>query len=505
MRSLLLLLPAIAFALPPQRPESATPVNLNVVALDAKGQSVMDLTVSEFRVSDNGKAQTIASFRKRESQILQKLMGPGQFANRSDGIPHATVILFDLMNMQFGDRGYVVNQLTHALQQMESGENLYLYLITVNGGLLPVRPLPGSGGDTSAKAGAWPGDIQTRLSEAMRVAGGLRPADLDIDSRVRTTFAALSMVAARLAAVPGRKTMVWLTHGVPITLSPSRSFTGDWVDYSSYIRQLSNTLDRADVSIYAVQQSPPGSTETLGSNMSRSVNGTIGAAGETSSPTAGMGSEQTLDEFASLTGGRAYTNNDIAGAIKQAMNDARQSYLISYSPPVENWDGKYHKIRVTCTRKGVRLQARQGYLAVGAAAAGNKQAADDIEAAIQSPFDEAEIGLSAAVTPQEGTPPVMRISLRIELSDVQLTQSGDVFTGQLAARFIEYQDDGTLRQSKPASLHLHLTLQQRDVAMKEGYPVAEDLEIAAHTEKIRAIIFDPNSGAIGSLSIPVSK
>jgi hypothetical protein len=111
-------------------------------------------------------------------------------------------------------------------------------------------------------------------------------------------------------------------------------------------------------------------------------------------------------EFATLTGGRAYQNNDIVGAIKQAINDAKQSYLLSYAPPPENWDGKYHKVRITCRRKGVKLQTRQGYHAFAEQGASGKQVQDAMEAAILSPFDAAEVGLRAIASPLTGeTPP----------------------------------------------------------------------------------------------------
>jgi len=496
MRTLLVLIPAIAFALP-QRPEQAPPpaaqVHLNVVAADAKGQSVMDLSAADFRIVDNGKPQTIASFRRREAlQASFAPLGPRQFSNRSSGdIPHATVVLFDLMNMRFEDRGYVITQLVHALQQFESGDNLYLYLLTVNGRLYPVHGLPASAGDTAAKDAAWPRDVQAKLMEAMQDTSAQRPMDLNNYYPMalwRTTFEALSMVAARLAAVPGRKNIVWLTHGLPISLSADRTRTGESVDFSPYVHQLSNTLDHADVSIYAVQQSPPGSINSPGS------------------PISGMGSEETLDDFANLTGGHAYGNNDIVGAIRQAVQDVKQqSYLISYAPPRDNWDGTYHYISITCTRPGVRLQARQGYFAFADAAASAKQAQEAIDTAILSPFDAAEIGLRATVTPLPGDKPVLRLAVRIDLADVQLTETGDVYTCQLAARVVEYQDDGTNLQTKPSSLDLRLTREQRDAAMKEGYAWVADVEVSSHVQKIRAIVFDSGSTAIGSLSVPVNK
>jgi len=488
----------LEFDVPSSRPTAtaatpATLVRLTVVAADAKGQPVLDLSAADLRILDNGKPQTIASFRRREAlQASFAPLGPRQFSNRSSGdIPHATVVLFDLMNMRFEDRGYVITQLVHALQQFESGDNLYLYLLTVNGRLYPVHGLPASAGDTAAKDAAWPRDVQAKLMEAMQDTSAQRPMDLNNYYPMalwRTTFEALSMVAARLAAVPGRKNIVWLTHGLPISLSADRTRTGESVDFSPYVHQLSNTLDHADVSIYAVQQSPPGSINSPGS------------------PISGMGSEETLDDFANLTGGHAYGNNDIVGAIRQAVQDVKQqSYLISYAPPRDNWDGTYHYISITCTRPGVRLQARQGYFAFADAAASAKQAQEAIDTAILSPFDAAEIGLRATVTPLPGDKPVLRLAVRIDLADVQLTETGDVYTCQLAARVVEYQDDGTNLQTKPSSLDLRLTREQRDAAMKEGYAWVADVEVSSHVQKIRAIVFDSGSTAIGSLSVPVNK
>jgi VWFA-related protein len=515
----MLLIPAIALALPPQRPEQAPPppavVNLNVVALDSKGQSVMDLEADDLRVWDNGKPQKISAFRRRQSRLSTPApLGPREYANRAGNvIPHATVILFDQLNTQFADRGYVSNQLVNVLQKFESPDNLYLYLITTNGGLYPVHGLPGNEED-AAKDSSWTRDIQAKLSEALRITLAHRPTDLviDIDARVRATFETLSMVAARLAAVPGRKNIVWLTHGVPISLSPARTGLADWIDYTPFIQQLSQTLDHADVSIYAVQQSPPGSNSPGQADESRmgsaaagpAGRGGMAASGDATAPGSGLGSEQTLDEFARLTGGRAWENNDIGAAIKQAITDAKQSYLVSYAPPPENWDGKYHKIRVTCARKGIKLQARQGYYAFAEQATAKQEDAA-VQAAMLSPFDAAEIGLRATAEPQPGDPPVLRLAVRIDLNGVQLTEAGNAFTGELAARFVEYQDDGTMRQTKPVALKIHFTGEQHQAALKDGFAMEEGLSLAPNVAKVRLIVFDSASSAIGSLTIPVGK
>ena len=71
-------------------------------------------------------------------------------------------------------------------------------------------------------------------------------------------------------------------------------------------------------------------------------------------------SKTELDQFADLTGGKVY-QNDFEKAVKEVMAASQSGYVIEYDAPRP--DGKYHKVRVTCSRKGVRLQVRQGYYA----------------------------------------------------------------------------------------------------------------------------------------------
>src|ERR1039458_134727 len=118
-----------------RRPPSAPLIKLNVAAVDARGQSVADLTREDFQVFDGGKLQPIASFHRNDIKPLHALPhGPNEVSNRS-GTPlsRATVILFDLLNARFDDRAYVANQLVPALQHVEASDSLFLHILTTAG------------------------------------------------------------------------------------------------------------------------------------------------------------------------------------------------------------------------------------------------------------------------------------------------------------------------------------------------------------------------------------
>ena len=370
---------------------------------------------------------------------------------------------------------------------------MFLYILTLNGNLYPVHPLPDPETTVRSTARPWTEDIKPLLADASRKLFGLRPLGNLVDDRVRMTYDALEALASRVAETPGRKSIIWISHGMPITIGGRAGDFGA-VDYTPLLQRLTATLDRANVAVYTVRQS-----------------GSL-APGIASGPTSGMASTETLDQFAGLTGGRSYGTVDIAGAIAQAAGDARMSYLIAFDPPLDRWDGKYHKIRVACSRKGVRLQTKQGYYAFAGDAHEGDQEKAAIETAISSPFDIPEIGLYASLVPSANPPHAMDLKVRVDAADVLLAREGDLFTGQLAVGFAGYTADGS---SSRQQLHSRaeasaigtfaprLSVEQHEQAMQQGLSIVRLVTLPPEIRKIRVMVYDRASGAIGSLTVRV--
>lgn len=287
-------------------PQTSTRITLNVVAFDNHDQIVGDLTSQDFQVSDQGKPQRIVSFHRN--------------ANASQVAP-PVVILFDLLNDGLGNRGYGTKEIIQTLEHLESSDSLYLYLLTSQGET-PVRGLPSPQEHNPPEKTPWTEHIKPLLEGAIEHAYGLKG---------NGGFPALESLGAALKPFPGRKNLIWMTHGV--SLSPSnRGGGGRPFDNSSLVNRIATTLDHDGVTLSSVYQ------------------GTSVENGDLA----------TLEQFADLTGGKVYAN-DIEKAVKEAMAASGSGYVIEYDGP--RLDGKYHKIRVTCSRKGVRLQVKQGYYA----------------------------------------------------------------------------------------------------------------------------------------------
>jgi VWFA-related protein len=470
-------------------------VDLNVVAVDNHGDPVYDLTRDELRVTDSGRPETIAFFHLRGSKRGSvPPLAPHEFSNRgANNIPRATLILFDLLNESFSTRGTAANQLIHSLESLETSDYVYLYLLTLDGRLFPVHGLPPQGEVSPPEGTPWTRRIKPLMEDALREVLRSRPVDIDVAVRVQITYSALSAIAAELSRVPGHKNIVWITDGVPIELGPNRSDTGDFVDFTPLLRQMSDEFDRSGVAIYPVRQIMLGTPTHIDDGPAPSpANGAVGA-----------GSMDTLDQFAELTGGRPDAGKDIGAALRQAINDARSSYHIGYYPPETNWDDKYHKLRVTCTRKGVRIQAKTGYYAwrEGPGA----RAEEAIKSTIPTTFDAAEIGLRATLSPDPTGGRTERLEARIDAQDVLLVHEGNLYNGQLRLAVVGYDPGGRPLRGPVIPLDLHYSAQERDTALQQGILFGQNVTIAEDLKKIRLIVFDRGSNAIGSVTIPVGE
>ena len=466
--------------------------NLSLVALDSRGQPVNDLKPEEIGVSDSGKNRGIAFLRHIERRLEPgRALAPGEYSNRNGhNIPHATVILLDLMNQSFSTRGVSANQLIRSLEGVEQADYLYLYLLTIEGNLYTVRGLPGSEGAVKDDGPQWTKNIKPIMDAALRTVLRVRPVDMDVAVRTQLTYRALETLGSWMSATPGRKNVVWITDGVPLTLGPIRSDTGDFVDFTPLLRHLSVALDQAEIAIYPVPQIMIGSSD--GPPDAPGVPRRGIAAGELSA--------DTLNEFADMTGGRPNNGKDIGAAITQAMNDARTSYQPGYYSPFEAGDGKFHKLRVTCTRKGVRIQAKTGYYAWPQDS--EAEAMQSIRLAVSQPGDAAEIGIRAAIGPAPDGNEPRRLKVSIDARDLAFLNDSDGFTGHLSVAIAGYAADGA-RLSAVQPMDLNYTAQDREKVLDQGIDYWLDLPAGNDISGVRFIVYDRISRSIGAVTVPL--
>ena len=309
-----------------QIPQTSPPmVTLNLSAVDSAGRPIQDLRAEDIQVVDDGKPLPVVWLRSLSAKTPE---------------PRATFILIDLYNNDFQSRGLAVSEVAQALAKVESGANIYLYLLTPAATIFPVHGVTAS--SVSARDETWTQHVKTSLDEALRQVNGIKTANnVYAMDRIGPTWNALSSFAVQLAQVPGPKSLVWITQGVLNGyLVPDR--TDHFVQSVAQLRDFSDILNILGTAIYTVQQKPSGGIE---------LENTGSFA-------------DTLNQLSELTGGQSFPTDSTSQAIAQAMAGVRRiNYRLGFSP--EKVDGKYHKIHLTSTRSNVKFQTADRYYGSG--------------------------------------------------------------------------------------------------------------------------------------------
>jgi len=161
------------------------------------------------------------------------------------------------------------------------------------------------------------------------------------------TLTALNGLATGLARIPGPKTVVLLTDG----------FTTQ--EQETTLRSVVGQITRAGARVYAIDAR----------GLNRGTNAAIGDQMLVDSPQSAPArfdiGEDSPNSLAVDTGGFFVRNqNNIGRALTTIAEDANRYYVIGYQPEGLTLNGQYRPIEVRVTRPNVTVRARRGYLAL---------------------------------------------------------------------------------------------------------------------------------------------
>jgi VWFA-related protein len=497
-------LPLAAAQQPPPTFQSTTKlVQLSVVAQGKNGQAIADLKREDFELLENGKPQSLAVFTtEREASATPPPTAPpgfysNQFASGAAARSGYSVILLDWLNTPWADQAQSRQQLVRLLREIEPSRKVALYVLDRDS----LRVIHDFTSD--------PAVLQRKLSR-IRAAipdpdkinspnpldaskSGREPLDdilpaatfrmkaLRQDLQIRDTLLAFEAIADRLRGIPGRKSVIWLSAGFPLTLRMDvrdRAAQTYGVETDRAIRKLNN----ADVAVYPVD-----------------------ARGLSISPAAYI-NQGIMQQLADRSGGVAYINsNDIAGSTRAALEDGRVSYTLGYYPVQEKLDGKFREIRVKVGRPGVTLRYRRGYFA-GEAVATNKDAAatarQEMLTAMNSPLDAT--GLPIAMRAMRTVEGIM-MEIALDPAAVQLDQVQDRWKGavEVMARF-SADDSSVCGTPSSETMNMNLRRETYEQLLKTGISLRKLIPQPACAVSLRILARDSKSGTLGTLTVPLA-
>lgn len=570
-------------------------VVVDVVVQDHDGHPIHGLKAADFRLDEDKSSQAIRSFDEHSAALPTRLppaprLPPGTFTNYSPvGNPSAlNVLLLDSLNTPTRDQAYVRNQLKKFVDQSPAGTRIAIFglaqhLILLQGftsdpailrAAVDHKPpsrqsilLPHPNGinstnealsDQMADIGADDPGVQAALSGTVASLRQFEASNSSFQTQLRTryTLDAFNQLAHYLAALPGRKNLIWFSESFPISAFPNGDLQNPFDvihDNSPEYRETTNLLARARVAVYPVDAHEVLNAATFNTPN----NGTTSPRDPrpedsmiTQFDTEQATAHATMEQMATDTGGRAfYDGGRLLEAVEKSIDSGQNFYTLTYAPFNRNWTGEYRHIAVQLqgeagAHRGIRLFYRHGYYADDPrkrpAPAGAAVTTTNAAAAALSPSDLA-YGRAAM---QHGAPTPSEIPFTVRVLPASTTTQDKPFAhnspnpngtfkgpyrlfnldiGTLASNldlppgpdgirhgsveFITYVYDteGRLLNTESSTVKLDLKPDIYKALAINGFGCHQQVSVPENGESfLRIAIHDTSSGHFGAVEVPIS-
>lgn len=521
-------------------------VQINVIVNDKHGKPITGLTKEDFVLLDNKHHQEI-QLLSAETNLPpgqpQAPLPPDAFTNRLservDVPASVTVILLDALNTEFADQALTRKQVLKFLGQLRPQDRVALYWLGNNLYVLndftsdvaslrealvrskgesnrelaesDVNYLSLNNPNPSIPAGVSGSQASSR--EAFRSAFDQRVANESTKDRVRLTVAALIAIAHHVGVSKGRKNLVWVSGSFPFDLG-NEKFDLNWANdtgtsFSAQIERAAQALTDADIAVYPVDaRGLMGSGLTAAGDYSETPPEFSGEGNEHLPSRAAPGNLDTMKTLAERTGGKAfYGSNDLADAMRRAVDDSRVTYTLGFYPAGVKWDGSFHSIKVKVKTPGAEVRARTGYFALPDSAEATPKSVEAIIAQTAiSQLESTGIGMRVHVQPSDAAGErSLNVDLHLGLHDIHLEQDNGTWTGTLQTVFLQLSSRGEIIQALDETLQLALPQTVYEKALIDGLRNTKLIRILPGAARLCVVLRDPSNGNIGSLSVPLAK
>jgi VWFA-related protein len=403
---------------------TANVVLVPVVVTDKRGQHVPGLAAADFEVKEEGVLQAINGFEEisaETAKVQPPPLPPNTFTNEvyAEHPKKLEIIAIDQVNVGFvhgieGSRGLI----SFLAKNISADTLLAMVALRPNGvqfvhnftsdpavlvsAVKKLEPSTLTAGDTRTQdvlgdtlevdaetarlaalfSGADFSSLQGGSAAAgiamLRAQAAAQRARLDSSresQQALVTLECLEQIAKYFSAVPGRKSLIWVTTGFrfsqgAITGELTRGTTPeDW-------QRAMRALEDANIAVYAIDVSgliasggPPPNLASLTSGIK--AGGAEGGVGARSASLESVSSGNLIDpnesrhmsmrSVADQTGGEAYYNsNNIGDLFRRAGDESGQYYILAYNATNAQKPG-WRKLSVKVHRDGVKVRARSGY------------------------------------------------------------------------------------------------------------------------------------------------
>lgn len=504
-------------------------VEINVIVDDKNGNPISGLTQKDFSLFDGGHQQIISLFTpatNKTSPTPPLAMQPDVYTNllaAHGGIPPSTtIILLDGLNTALTDQSYARAQVLKFLSQIQPQDHVALYALGTK--LTILQDFTTDASNLVAALGRYKNNtaVTTQSPDIQSITGpappGISVAQLNAaitfanqdsarifqKNRVETTIAALDAIARHAQGLPGRKNLIWVAGQFPVCFcfsSQNPLLNDNEHYYANPVEQTAQLFADANVAVYPVDARGlfgPDVGLVVGPGFQPTTNGLT-------TPT--ISTNFLMEDVANWTGGLAFSStNDIMGSIRRAVNDADVSYVLGYYPAHHDWKGEFRKIKVKVDQPGLKVRAREGYFAMPDLQFKPKDITAILALMAASPLDATGIGFAARVTPiPTDAARAIAVTVHFDPRAIQFTSAGDSQTANIQYAIFELDKTGKIvgGENKPFKIEVSQTAYQ--AGLKEGMAFSATEPIVNDAVELCILLRDNDTGAAGSLHIPLDK
>ena len=192
--------------------------------------------------------------------------------------------------------------------------------------------------------------------------------------------------------------------------------------------------------------------------------------------------------------------NDIAGAIRTAVEDSSVTYTLGFYPENDKFDNSFHNLKVKLIDfPHLETRYRKGYVDQSTPPQDETVRRAALRDAVLSPMDANGIGLRAQV---QETSAGFDLTLRVDPKSILLDPQGDRWAGKLDLLFVEKDKHGAQTYGVDDSLSLELRQQNYDRVQQEGLMYHRLLPKTGQASEVRVVVRDASTGAVGSVTAP---
>jgi VWFA-related protein len=572
-------IPGQAPSAPPIFRSSVQLVQVDVVATDKDGRPINDLKASDFTVLQDGVAREIRAFEPHSllppasAKPADVKLPENTFTNLpdSDYDEARIILLFDMLNTPVQDQQFAQKQLMKVLKDLPAERRIAIFALSeklvlvqgfTNDRQLLVEAAESIGGQRSHQylgalqrqqrmGGAQGLQRATRPAVTMPAAAGgaVPPPDLTVlgapkqnvirdeesfltTARVQFTIDAFKGLARGVSGYPGRKSVLWISGGFPISISPDpelETATRGAENYREQLAQTSRLLATSRIAMYPIDVrgiQPRGIDITLSTmesegmlEMRQPVNSRSGTGGTLEAGSSGLANvlnqqsklyaheRSTLLNIAHDTGGRAFIgSNNIREAITRGVQDAATYYTLAYEPDkTAQSEMKYHNLEVKVARPDVRLTYRRGYYSLPQEPISPEIGVAALRGSLQPGMPPAtSLYLTAKVSPpvQPGKP--VRVDYIINTNGVTFSDAqNSTKRAVVDCMVVAYDQEGREVSHASDTLDATIPMNQYDWVLRRGLPANQEIMLKPGAYNLRLGVMDRTSQQIGTLDVPL--